>query len=235
MIRPLIGLSTYGRNAHGRHELPADYTWSVYRAGGVPVLLPPVGDGELSGAWLDRLDALILTGGGDLDPALYDGGTHPTVYNLDPERDRSEIGLARKALDGDKPVLAICRGLQVLNVAMGGSLYVHLPDVVGEEVRHRLPPREPTLHRVTLEPDSHLARLLGVSEVEGVSWHHQGIRDLAPGLVATAHAPDGVIEAAEVPDHAWLIGVQWHPEMSAARDPLQQRLFDALVEAARRS
>ncbi len=233
MARPLIGITTYGRNDGGRHELPADYAWTVYRAGGAPVLLPPVADGDLASAWLDRIDALILTGGGDVDPALYGGNMHPTIYNLDAERDRSETALAREALTREKPILAICRGLQVFNVVMGGTVYQHLPDVVGDEVAHRLPPREPTLHRVRLTPGSRLAQLLGVTEVEGVSWHHQAIRDLAPGMVATAHAPDGVIEAAEVAEHPWFVGVQWHPEMSAESDPLQQRLFDKFVEAAR--
>lgn len=228
---PLIGLTTYGRNAQGRYELPAAYSWAVYRAGGVPALVPPVGN--LARTWLDRLDALILTGGGDLDPALYDGDRHDTVYNIDPERDAAEMALARAVLERELPVLAICRGLQVLNVAMGGTLHPHLPDVMGDRVDHRLPPRDPTLHKVRLEPDSRLARLLGVTETEGVSWHHQGIRNLADGLVATAYAPDELVEAVELPDHPWLIGVQWHPEMSAERDPVQQRLFDELVSAAR--
>lgn len=227
---PLIGLTTYGQNAKGRYELPAEYSWAVYRAGGIPVMMPPVGD--LAAAWLDRLDALILTGGGDLDPALYDGGSHETIYDIDAERDAAELALAHELLERELPVLAICRGLQVINVAMGGTLHLHLPDVVGEAVQHRLPPRDPTLHAVRVAPDSRLAGLLGAVEAEGVSWHHQGIRDLAPGLAPTAYAPDGVLEAAERPDHPWLIGVQWHPEMSAAHDPVQQRLFDALVRAA---
>ncbi len=233
MQAPLIGLTTYGRNEAGRHELPAEYSESVLRAGATPVLLPPVDGAPLAEAWLDRLDGVILTGGGDLDPALYDGGTHPSVYNLDPKRDTSEMAVARAALKRTLPVLAICRGLQVLNVVLGGTLHVHLPDVVGEQVTHRLPPRNPTRHPVRVEPDSRLRRILGVSEADGVSWHHQGIRELGRGLVPTAYAEDGLVEAAELPDHPWCVAVQWHPEMSAAEDPIQQRLFDALAEHAR--
>lgn len=233
MERPLIGLTTYGRNAKDRYELQAAYSWCVFRAGGAPVLLPPVGGGELAQAWLDRIDALVLTGGGDVNPAMYGGNAHPTMYTLDAERDTSESSLAREALQRDMPILAICRGLQVFNVVMGGTLYPHLPDVFGNQVAHRLPPREPTLHSVRVTPGSKLATALRATEMEGVSWHHQAIRDMAPGLVATAYAPDGVIEGAEAPDRRWFVGVQWHPEMSADRDPVQQNLFDAVVEAVR--
>lgn len=233
MYTPLIGLTTYGRNEAGRHELPAEYSESVFRAGAVPVLLPPVNGDALATAWLERLDAVVLTGGGDLDPALYGGNSHPTVYNLDPARDASELAVTRAALKATVPVLAICRGLQVLNVVLGGTLYEHLPDIVGEQVVHRVPPRNPTRHSIRVEAGTRLAEILGVSEAEGVSWHHQGVRSLGEGLKPTAYASDGVIEAAELPDHPWFIAVQWHPEMSASEDPVQQRLFDALTEAAR--
>lgn len=235
MKRPLIGLATYGRNERGRYELGAPYAECVYRAGGAPALLPPVGEGELAGYWLDHMDGLILTGGGDMDPRLCGEEAHATNYNIDPERDSAEMALAREALRRTKPALAICRGMQVLNVVMGGTLYAHIPDVFGDKVAHRLPPREPTTHSSHLVPGSRIARLLGASDVGGVSWHHQAIREMGKGLVATAHAADGVIEAAEVVDHPWFIAVQWHPEMSAAQDPLQQRLFDELVEVARQS
>lgn len=233
MRAPLIGLTTYGRNEAGRHELPAEYSESLYRAHAIPVLLPPVNGDALAEAWLDRLDAVVLTGGGDLDPALYGGESHPTVYNLDAARDASELAVARAALKRTLPVLAICRGLQVLNVLLGGSLYEHLPDAVGEQVEHRVPPRDPTRHSVRVEPGTRLAEILGAGEVEGVSWHHQGIRSLGKGLKPTAYAPDGLIEAAELPEHPWCVAVQWHPEMSAAEDPVQQRLFDAVAQAAR--
>jgi putative glutamine amidotransferase len=131
------------------------------------------------------------------------------------------------------PTLGICRGLQVLNVAFGGSLIEHLPE--GGAVAHRSPNKEPTPHRVAVEPGSALAAVLGAGEVEAQSWHHQAVRTAGEGLQVVARAADGVIEAMELPGHRWLIGVQWHPELSAATDPVQQRLFAALVAAARRT
>lgn len=232
MTQPLIGLTTYGRNQAGRHELPAEYSEAVFRAGAIPVMLPPIDGDALAAAWLDRLDGVILTGGGDLDPSLYDGTPHHTIYNLDPARDASEAAVTRAALRRTVPLLAICRGLQVLNVVLGGTLYEHLPDAVGEQVAHRLPPRETALHRVQVDAGTRLAEILGVAQTEVVSWHHQGIRMLGSGLKPTAYAPDGVIEAVELPEHPWCIAVQWHPELSAAEDPVQQRLFDALAQAA---
>ncbi|MGB7755054.1 MAG: gamma-glutamyl-gamma-aminobutyrate hydrolase family protein [Salinisphaera sp.] len=233
MRQPLIGLTTYGCNDRGRHELPAEYSESVVRAGAVPVLLPPVGGRELAESWLERLDGVILTGGGDLDPALYGGHEHPTVYNLDPARDTAEMAVARAALERSLPILAICRGLQVVNTVLGGTLYEDLPAEFESAVAHRVIPHTPTRHGVRVEPGTRLASILGASETESVSWHHQGIRSLGEGLKPIAHADDGLIEAAELPAHPWCIGVQWHPELSAAEDRAQQRLFDAFVEQAR--
>lgn len=229
----LIGLTTYGRNEAGRHELPAEYSDSVVRAGGLPVLLPPVADDALAAGWLDRLDGVILTGGGDIDPSRYGGEAHPTVYNLDPARDRSEMAVARAALDRDLPILAICRGLQILNTVLGGTLYEDVPDAIGEQVTHRAVPHSPVRHDVRIEAGSCLAGILGQTTTESVSWHHQAIRELGTGLTPAAYAEDGLIEAAELSGHAWCIGVQWHPELAAADNPVQQKLFDALVNRAR--
>ncbi|MCH2367384.1 MAG: gamma-glutamyl-gamma-aminobutyrate hydrolase family protein, partial [Planctomycetes bacterium] len=135
-------------------------------------------------------------------------------------------------LDSGLPTLGICRGTQLLNVALGGTLVDHLPDHVGEEIAHSLPPREPTPHAIRVEKGSGLAEILGKTEFDADSWHHQAIREIAPGLTAVAQAPDGTIEAVEKKDHPWLYAVQWHPELTAAREPLQQRLFNALTEAA---
>lgn len=228
---PLIGLTTYGRDENNRFALPAHYIDAVRRAGGIPVLLPP---GETYDAQLlDRLDGLILSGGGDVNPSLYHGLHHETIYMVDPERDQSEIALVKQFIATDLPCLGICRGAQVVNVALGGSLIEHLPDVVGERVAHRVPPRNRTNHPVRLEPGSRLAAIVGQTEVTTASWHHQAIRQVAPGLKVVAHAPDGTIEAVEMPAHPWLIAVQWHPELTAADDPSQQRIFEALVAAAK--
>jgi putative glutamine amidotransferase len=120
-------------------------------------------------------------------------------------------------------------------VALGGTLVEHLPDEVGDEVAHRLPPRKPTRHLVAIQPDSRLAAILATQQVDAASWHHQAIRQIAPGLRVVAQAPDGAIEATEAPGHPWLVAVQWHPELTAADDPTQQRLFAALIEAARQN
>ena len=223
----IVGLTTYGCNQAGNYTLPADYVSALRRAGAVPVLLPP-GEARVTSV-LDRLDAVVFAGGGDIDPSVYGGNHDPTIYMVDRDRDEMEIALARLAVQRDIPTLAICRGAQIMNVALGGTLHTHIPHVVGEHVRHRLPPREPTPHPVTVEPDSRLARILGQTLTTPMSWHHQSIAKMATGLRAVAWAADGIIEAVEMPQHRWLLAVQWHPELTASTDSSQQRLFDALV------
>ena len=232
---PLIGITTYPANRDARVELPREYVDSVRRAGGEPVLVPPgVGDAE---ALLDRLDGVVLAGGGDIDPALHGGAMHETVYALDPVRDRTEVDLARRVVERDQPTLAICRGMQVVNVALGGSLHVHLPDVVDGTVAHRTEPEHlrgragPTPHDVAVEAGSLLAKVMEADAVTPMSWHHQAVDRLGDGLRVVATAPDGTIEALEHDSHRWLALVQWHPELTAARDQTQQRLFDGLVAA----
>lgn len=227
---PLIGVTTYGRNEENRFESAGQYVDAVRRAGGVPLLLPP-GE-ERWPELIAHLHGLLLTGGGDIDPQRYGGCQHETIYMVDRERDAMELALARVAVERGVPTLGVCRGAQIVNVALGGTLHEHLPDVVGDAVAHRAPPREPIHHQVTLRPDSRLALIVQELEFRCVSWHHQGLRQIAPGLVVTAHAPDGAIEAVEMPAHRWLIGVQWHPELSAVEEAVHQRLFDALVAAA---
>ena len=228
---PLIGLTTYGRSVDNRYALPADYLDAVRRAGGVPILIAP-GEHRWE-APLQVLDALILTGGGDIDPDRYRGRRHATNYGIDQERDAFELELSRRVFDSGLPTLGICRGAQILNVARGGTLIEHIPDEFGESVLHRAPPREPVPHSVKIKPQSLLAGILGREEFEVTSWHHQALRGAAAGFDAVAHAADGTIEAIEMPDHPWMIALQWHPELKAASDPLQQRIFDAIVEKAR--
>ena len=229
MKAPLIGITTYGADERNRYSLPVEYVSAVQRAGGLPFLIPP-GTGRPE-RYLDWLDGIILAGGGDLDPQHYGGGAHATLYSVDAARDALELALAREVVRRQFPTLAICRGMQVVNVALGGTLIEHLPDAVGESVLHRAPPREPTPHPVQVKPGSRLASILGDGQMQPpMSWHHQAIRRIAPGFEAVAHAPDGTIEAAELSRHPWLIAVQWHPELTAGQDHSQQRLFDALVQ-----
>lgn len=229
--RPVIGITTYGRNEENQFVLPSEYVDAVRRAGGTPVLLPP---GETAiDDWLAIADGIILAGGGDLDPTRYGGDGHESIYMIDAERDEGELALTRQVLASGHPTLGICRGTQVINVALGGTLHAHLPDVVGDSISHRLPPREPTAHSIDVVAASRTAAVFGRTSFEAASWHHQAIDRVGAGLTVVAHAPDGTIEAIELEAHRWLLAVQWHPELTAARDPIQQSVFDALVEVAR--
>ncbi|MAG94073.1 MAG: peptidase C26 [Planctomycetaceae bacterium] len=230
---PLIGITTYGQNEERHFTIPREYVDCVRRSSGTVVLIPP-GVADFDGL-LEHLDGVILAGGGDLDPQRYAGREHETIYMLDAERDETELALARRVIDSGLPTLGICRGTQVINVVLGGTLMEHLPDEVGESVVHRLPPREPTEHCVRVQEGTQLADILRQEEFSCASWHHQAIRDVAQGLNVSARAEDGVVEAVEMPAHAWLIAVQWHPELTAASDRGQQRLFEAFVQACRES
>lgn len=228
--RPVIGLTTYGRDSANRFDCPGEYVDAVRRAGAVAVLLPP-GEADCL-AVASRLDGLVLTGGGDINPERYGEERHATVYSVDDERDAAEFALARYVLETGLPTLAICRGMQLLNVLLGGTLHQHVPDALGESVIHRVPPRDATRHRVTLREGSRIAGLCAALDFDCASWHHQGLATVASGLEVTGWAPDRLVESVEMPAHPWLIGVQWHPELTAAGDPVQQRLFDGLRAAA---
>lgn len=226
--RPIIGLSTYGIAHAEGFNIPAEYVQAVLRAGGLPLLLPTAAVDPVA-PWLEKIQGLVLIGGGDIDPARYGADAHDTIYNLDADRDTCEFELARQALDIRMPLLAICRGMQVINVMRGGSLHRHLPEVVGEQVAHRKPPRETTLHAVEVAAGAHIAAAMGSNRVDIVSWHHQAVSRLGEGLRPVAWAADGVVEALELDGYPSLLAVQWHPELSAADDPAQQGLFDRLV------
>ncbi|MBU2644646.1 gamma-glutamyl-gamma-aminobutyrate hydrolase family protein [bacterium] len=226
--KPVIGLTTYGKKETGAYHLPAVYIDCVRRAGGVAVLVPP--DAEGAGSVYERLDGVVFTGGGDINPDRYEGAHHEQIYNIDDERDDGEFRIAEFILEKKIPTLAICRGIQVLNVFLGGTLHAHIPEVYGEIIRHRLLPKVACEHAVTIMPGTRLESILGQSELNVVSWHHQALRDVAGDMVITARSPDGVIEGIEIDSHPWLVGVQWHPELSAKEDPLQQRLFNRLVQ-----
>ena len=232
---PLIGITTYGRDEKGRFALPVEYVDAVRRAGGVPVLLPP-GEARVADL-IERFDGFVLSGGGDVDPARYGGdAADPRVERVDAERDAFELALAKAVVERRVPALSICRGCQVMNVALGGTLHAHLPDAVGEAIAHRPAADdgdERLRHPVAVEGGSRLAALMGTMRPSPVSWHHQAPDRVAPVLRVAAHADDGTVEALELPEHPWLVAVQWHPEMSAAEDAEQQRIFDGLVAAAR--
>jgi len=225
---PIIGITTHSRNEAGELCLPGTYVDAVQLAGGTPILLPPNQPEQI----LNILDGLIFTGGGDINPVLYGGEAHPTVYAVDPDRDEFELALAKLALTSQIPILGICRGMQVLNVATGGDLVSHVPEVYGDAVAHRLDhPRRPTQHDVQVFSTSRLAQILGTETLTIVTWHHQAVRTFSTCWQLAAQASDGLIEALEHQHHPWAIALQWHPEMSA-QDPAHLKLFQSLVEAA---
>lgn len=226
---PLIGITTTGQHDTRLFCIRGEYVEAVRQAGGLPILLPP-GETDVA-AILDRVDGLIFSGGGDIDPAVYNGQSHHSIYNVDPQRDRFELALAKLVLKTDIPVLGICRGLEMLVVASGGSLIPHLPDEFGEAVIHRTHQTRPSEHRVQIAPDSRLAAVIGATEPQIVSWHHQAVRTVPASWRTVARAPDGVIEALEHEYHPWAIALQWHPELSL-NDPQQQRIFQAFIAAA---
>ena len=211
------------------------YIRAVQDAGGVPILLPPQLDAEPRAALSELLDGVLLTGGGDIDPARFGQSRHPAVYEVVPARDGLELDLTRQALDRRLPLLAICRGIQVLNVALGGTLQQDIPSGVPGALRHsQTAPRPQPTHRVKVEDGTRLARILGVSELEVNSFHHQAVERLGAGLRAVAWSPDGVVEGAEMDVSAgFVIAVQWHPEDLVAHDATARRLFQALVDESR--
>jgi putative glutamine amidotransferase len=211
------------------------YTMAVEAAGGLPVVMPPMHD-EAVGPLLDRLSGVLLSGGPDMDPGTYGGRYHPQLGPTEPDLDHFELQVVNAALARGMPVLAICRGAQVLNVALGGDLYQHLPEDPGGAVDHRkLTADAPdTAHEVEVEPRTLLSDALDVSGTCNVnSFHHQAAHRLGSGLRAVAWAPDGVVEGLELPDRDFVVGVQWHAEaMVDHREQLA--LFEAFVEAAGR-
>jgi putative glutamine amidotransferase len=238
MRRPLIGISGSIRLLDGaeRAGVNAAYVHSIAQAGAIPILLtPPIGpDG--AGAALEPLDGLVLTGGHDLDPQWYAAHPSPALGPVDPQRDAFELALFRAARQRGLPILGICRGLQLVNVAMGGTLYQDLPSEQPGAIHHDPPvARDARTHPITLRQGSRLQGALETGVLMTNSFHHQAIRDLAPGLVVTARAEDGVIEGVEgsEDDDGWLLAVQWHPEeFHHAPDSPDQRLFSALVRAS---
>jgi anthranilate synthase component 2/putative glutamine amidotransferase len=228
MGRPLIGITTYREQARwGFWDvpavlLPASYADAVAESGGEPVLLPT---GAVSAEAVGRLDGLVLAGGADVDPARYDEEAGPHTTSTRPERDASEIALLQAALDRDLPLLAICRGMQLLNVLLGGTLIQHVPDVPGAEA-HQLGLGLFAAREVRTAPESAVGALLGPS-VTVDCHHHQALDRVASGVIPCAWAEDGLVEAVEVPGRRFCLGVQWHPEAGEDR-----RLFAAVVAAA---
>jgi putative glutamine amidotransferase len=237
MRRPLVLIPAY-RLGHGRVSrwddgavaVPDLYVRAVSRAGATPILATPSVDDAPVEA-LSSFDALLLIGGGDVAPSMYGENDHPAQYGVDDDRDAAEVALLREAQRIDMPVLAVCRGAQIVNVAFGGTLLQHLPEVTGL-VDHGVPGGGgPSVHDVKVDADSRLAAIVRTESVTCSSHHHQGVDRVGDGLIAVGRSDDGLVEAVESED-GWLVAVQWHPEDTAGTDPAQQALFDALAEQA---
>jgi putative glutamine amidotransferase len=232
MSRPRIGLNCDVDEASKIVKINQSYVDAVVRGGGWPMLLAPVDDPEWVASLLSQLDGLVLTGGRDYDPALYGRAPHPKTELLSASRVRFDLTLARAALSRGLPTLGICGGIQLLNVARGGTLIQDIPDQLQSAADHHGQKAGYGAHTVRVEAGTRLAEIVGAGELEVNSSHHQAIDSLGAGLRVAARAPDGVIEAVEGTGDGFLLGVQWHPERLLDR-PEQVRLFEALAEAAR--
>ena len=233
MRRPRVAITVGNRTADGDFfVMRDDYPRAVEKAGGLPVVLVPGGPGDAA-EHLDPVDALLLTGGADVAPGLYGETPHPTVTTVLPDRDAFEIALVQEALRRDLPILAICRGHQVLNVATRGTLVQDIPSEVSGSSNHDPDvSRWQTAHDIRVLPGSRLRQILGRDRLAVNSFHHQAIKALGQGLVATAWSTDDdVIEGVEMPGHRLVIGVQWHPESFWDKEPTFAPLFEALVKA----
>jgi putative glutamine amidotransferase len=237
--RPLIGIST-ARYAHPEYGIKYHIAYranaiAIEQAGGLPIMIPCELETNTLRALYERLDGILLPGGGDVDPSAYHAEKHPKTDHTDPARDQAEITLARWAAEDQTPLFAICRGQQVVNVALGGTLLQDVDSLWQTSLKHNNRggiPRDLLAHEVEVKPDTLLAKVMGVPSISVNSIHHQAIAGLASSLSATAYSPDGLIEAVELPDHPHFLGVQWHPEDLQAI-PEMRNLFAGLVAAAK--
>ena len=212
-----------------------DYSQAVRFWGGAAVLIPAAQNRQTLQTILRRLDGLILSGGPDVNPKFYGEQPLPGLEEIDEDLDRMELEAARMAFERNLPILAICRGIQVLNVSQGGTLYQDIPTQVQESILHtQKADKKTTTHATRIEPKTLLSRIVGRKEIWVNGKHHQAVKDVARGFVVSARATDGVVEAIEHPSRRFIIGVQWHPEGNWKGDPYSRRLFRAFVRAAQR-
>lgn len=235
--RPLIGITagydTDRCNGWPLLSLRPAYSRAVALGGGAPVVIPlGLNQDDLRGIY-NRLDGLLFSGGGDIEPGQYNARPGPFTVSVNAERDKQEMCLVRWALDEEKPLLAICRGHQVLNVALGGDLYQDIRSEIDSRIRHDLSPAwfERTVHHVDISPGSNLRRIIDADTLEVNSLHHQAIRSAGSGLSISALSGDGIVEAVELGGHRFALGVQWHPEALAESYPQHRDLFQALAAA----
>jgi putative glutamine amidotransferase len=235
-MKPLIGITTnQSSNAYGQPTimLMQSYVNAVMQAGGVPVLIPSLIAEDGWDAIYSRLEGILFSGGGDISLDFFSGDPHPRIDDVDPARDSIELKFIQTAASDGKPFLGICRGCQVVNVALGGTLYTHIPDQLSNALDHDYPGNKRTVlvHEVKIEEGTHVAEIYGVPIIKVNSLHHQGLKDIAPSLRVAGHSPDGLAEAVELPDHPFGLAVQWHPEWLTDQESTRN-LFRKFVTAA---
>jgi putative glutamine amidotransferase len=238
---PVIGLtSCYNYNPKSAEVLlPYHYIWgpyidAIHEAGGVPVIVPVGLEGRYHNRIFDILDGLLLTGGGDIDPNMYDSAIANEIMQVDPKKDHTEFDLFNLAFNKNIPILGICRGVQLINVALDGTLYQDIPSQVKMASNHKPDfPLSETCHQIRIEPETRLYKALGESRLWVNSIHHQGIKLHGKGLVVNAKSNDGIIEGIEHPTKRWVVGVQWHPELMFQTEKIQAKLFKAFVDACK--
>ena len=236
MPTPLIGITTRNSKDSDGHPLTAlqhSYLNAILQAGGVPLPIPSILSEEDFLDMYSRLDGILFSGGGDVSIEYFNGSDHPRIGEVDNRRDTTEITLMRTAVNDGKPILGICRGAQVMNIALGGTLYTHIPDQLKGALDHDYPGdlRRVLVHPVNVDETTRSAEIFGETLLNVNSLHHQGLKDIAPSLRAAGHAPDGLVEVVEIPDHPYAVAVQWHPEWLTDQT-FMQRLFKSFVDAS---
>lgn len=231
-MKPIIGI-TSGIKDESLVMTAYDNIHAIVQAGGVPMVLPNLADEQLADRLLEQLDGLLATGGGDIDPTLFGEEPHPKLGEVSPLRDQFELMIVRKALQANKPVLGICRGCQILNVAAGGTVYQDIYSQCSQELLQHAQraPRAHASHFVDIEEETMFYEIIQMGRIKVNSYHHQAVHRVADGFRVSAAAGDEIIEAIESTRHAFALGVQWHPENMTGRDPYADAIFKAFVDA----
>jgi putative glutamine amidotransferase len=228
-LKPIIGITSPYDNANDRYFMPKLYVESIITAGGIPLIIPNLEDNDIRQI-LDKVDGLLLSGGDDIDPVYFNEEPIQAMGEITPERDRFEIALTKFALERNCPILAICRGVQVLNIAAGGTIYQDITTQFSKAIKHsQKAPRWYGTHKIEIKPQTKLNKLLKIDYVRVNSFHHQGIKDLGEHFVINALSLDGLIEGIESISHEFVIGAQWHPECMWVKTPLMLELFTELI------
>lgn len=235
-MKPIIGITTNNTtNSYGQPIilLQRSYVKAVMDAGGVPLMIPSLIAEDGWDAVYARLDGILFSGGGDISLDYFPGDPHPRIDDVDLERDSVELKFAQAAASDGKPFLGICRGCQMINVALGGTLYTHIADQLPNALDHDYPGNKRTVlvHEVKIEEGTHVAEIYGEPIIKVNSLHHQGLKEIAPALRVAGHSPDGLVEAVELPDHPFGLAVQWHPEWLTDQEPTRN-LFRKFIQAA---